>query len=415
MRIIELNEEQFKEYVKIHSKKNYFQTIEYANMQEKYNFKKIYVGLIDDDSNIVAGSLLLTNTLKGKYAYAYAPRGFLIDFFNKELLTIWTKELTKFLKKLKVVFVKVDPLILYKEWDKDNNLIKSNAEIMPFLKSLGYIHLGFNKYFESNNSRYNVILKTTNSIEDTYKKISRNAKRNIEDNYKRGISIHKGSIENIDLFYSIIRKKTNKDIEYYKNYMKYYNSGDYKVELYFAKINPKQYIENYRYLLNQEISNNNIINNLIQDKNTKQTDNLFNKKILSDKLIENYNSEIINATNIYSRFPNGLVVGTCAIIKDDNEITFLIDGYEEKTREIQSSYMLKWEIIKKYLLEGYTKFNLGEITGDVTTTNNKYYGLYFSKMSFNGTVYEYPGEFDLIVNKPIYKLYYNIMHYKSKF
>lgn len=415
MKIIELSEGQFREYAKIHSKKNYFQTIEYANIQEKYGFKKLYVGLVDDESNLIAGSLLLTNQLKGKYLYAYAPRGFLIDFFNKEAISIWTKELIKYLKKLKIVFVKLDPPILYKEWDKDNNLIRSNAEIMNSLKSLGYIHLGFNKYFESNNSRYNVILKTTNNIEDTYKKISRNAKRNIEDNYKRGISIHKGSIENIDLFYSIIRKKTNKDLEYYKNYVKYFNSGDYKVELYFAKINPKQYIENYRYLLNQEMKNNSDINNLIQDKKTKQTDTLFNKKILSDKLIENYNSEIINATNIYSQFPNGLVVGTCAIIKDDNEVTFLIDGYEEKTREIQSSYMLKWEIIKKYITDGYTNFNLGEVTGDVTPTNNKYYGLYFSKMSFNGTVYEYPGEFDLIINKPLYKLYYNIMHYKSKF
>ena len=64
--------------------------------------------------------------------------------------------------------------------------------------------------------------------------------------------------------------------------------------------------------------------------------------------------------------------------------------------------------------EGYTLFNLGEISGNMNKENNKYYGLYFSKMGFNSKVVEYPGEFDLIINSPLYSIFYNIMHLRSK-
>jgi len=112
--------------------------------------------------------------------------------------------------------------------------------------------------------------------------------------------------------------------------------------------------------------------------------------------------------------PNGLVIGTCAIIKNNREINFIIDGYEEKFRDVYSSYLIKWEIIKKYMNEGYTKFNLGEITANISKENNKFYGLYLSKAFFNGKIIEYPGEFDLVINKLSYSIFYNKMYYKNK-
>ena len=42
MKIIELSEVQFRNYSKLHSNRNYKQTIEYANM--KKNYSKLYLG-----------------------------------------------------------------------------------------------------------------------------------------------------------------------------------------------------------------------------------------------------------------------------------------------------------------------------------------------------------------------------------
>ena len=43
MQIIELNELQFKNYSNIHSKKNYKQSVEYSNLQEKNGYNKLFL------------------------------------------------------------------------------------------------------------------------------------------------------------------------------------------------------------------------------------------------------------------------------------------------------------------------------------------------------------------------------------
>lgn len=413
MMIIELNEEQFRSYANFHSNRNYFQTVEFANMYELYGYKKLYVGLVDDNNNLIAASLLLLNKIKN-YKYAYAPRGFLIDYNDMELFKTFTIMLKNYLKRIKVVFVKVDPRFVYKKYDKDLNVINDNSKMIPFLESLDYVHLGFNTYFESINSRFEVISTVFGSIKEAYDSLSRNVKRSIIENNKMGISIHEGDASNIDLFYNIIKKKTKNNLVYFKNYFKCFNTQDNKIELYFAKINTETYVNNYRYLVNKETKNNNLINGKMQDINSYKSKNLLDKKILSDHLLQEYNNKLVDAINLYKNYPNGLIVGTCVVIVNNKEVYFLMDGYVPELKEIHTSYSLKWEIIKKYINLGYKVFNLGEITGNFSSENNKYYGLFFSKMGFNSYVYEYPGEFDLVVNKFMYKLYYNVMHYESK-
>ena len=49
MKIIELTETQFKNYSKLHSSRNYFQTVEYANTKPNYNI--IFLGFINESDN----------------------------------------------------------------------------------------------------------------------------------------------------------------------------------------------------------------------------------------------------------------------------------------------------------------------------------------------------------------------------
>lgn len=50
---------------------------------------------------------------------------------------------------------------------------------------------------------------------------------------------------------------------------------------------------------------------------------------------------------------------------------------------------------------GYDNFNLGKIPNK---KDDKYNGIYLSKIGFNPRIYEYPGEFDLVINKPGYNV-----------
>ena len=48
---------------------------------------------------------------------------------------------------------------------------------------------------------------------------------------------------------------------------------------------------------------------------------------------------------------------------------------------------------------------LGGISGDCQNPDNPHYGLWRFKHGFGGYMKEFVGEFDYVINKPIYKLY----------
>lgn len=392
MHIINLTEIQYKNYSRIHSKRNYFQSIEFANMQNNNGYNKLYVGLIDKNNNLVAASLILGKRIFGKYLYGYVPGGFLIDYNNYNLLKTFTNLLQKYLFKLNYIYITVTPEVIVKKIDKNNNILYNNDNIINNIERLGF------KKSKKNILNTSILLETNNNINDTYNNLSRFIKRNIRDNKLMGISVYKSTSNDINEFYSLIRKKTNYDIKYYTNYFNYFNNDNNRFEIYYAFLDTNLYLSNYNDLLTKEKIKNDNLKNKILNLNIKNKNYYINKKINSDKLIEKYTNEIKKAINLNNLYRNGIIVATSAIIKTNNRIYFIIDGYEEKIRNIRASNSIKWEIIKKYSKLGYKEFNLGLMPKNKEEFN----GLYLSKLGFNSNIVIYPDQYHLIINSLIY-------------
>ena len=84
-----------------------------------------YVGLIDDDNNVVAVALLLKRKTPLNMCYFYAPRGFVIDYTNEKYFEEFTNGLKKYLKEENAIYLKVDPGIKYQDIDAMANPIKN--------------------------------------------------------------------------------------------------------------------------------------------------------------------------------------------------------------------------------------------------------------------------------------------------
>ena len=56
MHIIILSETQYRNYSAVHSKRNYKQTVEYANMMKNYGYDKMFLGLVDNSNNVIAST-----------------------------------------------------------------------------------------------------------------------------------------------------------------------------------------------------------------------------------------------------------------------------------------------------------------------------------------------------------------------
>jgi len=147
---------EFNDFSKQHFLSNIYQTPNYAILKTEDNYEYEYIGYFENNT-LMAASLILIKKISLTQKYAYAPRGFLLDYSNHELLTNFTQAIINYYKKEKVTFIKIDPLIITKEYNSQTKekVIKQDSEqLIDLFKQLGYKKLKNNLYFESQLPRF---------------------------------------------------------------------------------------------------------------------------------------------------------------------------------------------------------------------------------------------------------------------
>lgn len=406
MKIITLSEEKFTGFANNHKYGNFYQTIQYAKVMKNEEYNYHLLGFINNNNELIGATMILYRKIFFNYKMAYAPFGFLIDYTNSDLIEELTTKLKKLLIKQKFMYLKINPKIYCSERDKNGNIISYNPEVNDILEILqknDYIHKGFNNYFENMKPRWNAIIKLTASNENLYKNLSKQVKNKINKAKHCGIEITEGNIDDIEILYEFIKRKYNHSIKYYKNILKEF--GD-DAKIYFAKVNPQKYIVEQKMAYEKELEINENYNEKLQtlSRSGKNITSIINKKMESDKKLSYHQNNLANASNFFAKYPEGLIIGGIMVIKYQNGMNLVIEGFDKKYTTFNPNYLLKWELIKKFNQEEFNYFNLNGIVGEFKE-KNKYSGLNEMKLGYNASAIEYIGEFDLIINKPIYNIY----------
>ena len=83
------------------------------------------------------------------------------------------------------------------------------------------------------------------------------------------------------------------------------------------------------------------------------------------------------------------------VIKFNNRITIYISGYDKDLKRYPANYFLYYAILYFYK----NKYKYADLNGvTVDSRDNPYHGLNRFKNGFNPDIYEYIGEFDLIID-----------------
>lgn len=399
-----MEKDAFDNYAKTHRYRNFYQSSAYGDLMSEYGFNAHYLGFVDNSNELIGATLILYKDIFLGFKYAYAPRGYLIDYTNSNLIIELTSKIKKLLFKQKFIYIKIDPLIPCSTRDEQGNILSYNSEInniLEILKKANYVHKGFNQYFENMKPRWNAYLNFTTNNNNLFKEFSKQIRTKIRKAERNGIEIYLGNKEDIPKFYEFIKKKHRRPLSYYQTLFNTFPPD--MVELYFARVNSEKYVINAKNQYETETIRNEELNQAIQNANGKDIRKILNEKMESDKLLTAYKTELLTATKLLQLHPEGVTVGAICIIKYDQGINLLIDGYNPTYSRFNSNYLLKWYLIKKYNNLGYQYFNLNAITGEFNKPN-KYSGLNESKLGFGATATEYIGEFDYIINHLMYKI-----------
>lgn len=404
MRLYEIEKQEFDNFSQKNKIRNFYQTSEYGDWMEKRGYNCIYLAFMDEKRVIHAATLIIYKNVFANYKYGYAPRGFLIDYMNQTLFEEFTKHIKMYLKAKNFAYLKIDPPIIYKSRNKKGEFInggKDNTPLIMRMKELGYIHLGFNNNFEGLKPRWNAVIKLDKSENEMFKSFSKDIRNKISNSKRKGLKVYKGTKEDIPVFYEFIKKNYNRPISYYYDYYNIFKRRD-MIDLYLVKLDPIAYLENSKYLYEDELYKNNEISEKMKFNYTNKS--LLNKKIESDKLLNVYKKDVALASSLSKQYPNGLIIGGSMVIRYNKQLQFLIDGIDENYKSFNPNHLLKWTVIKEYLNSNYFYIDLNGIVGNFDKNDNPYYGLNKFKLGFNSDVIEYIGEFNLPINPTLYHI-----------
>ena len=209
MKIIRLDPTQFDNFSINHPLHTYFQSSSYANLMTMEGFIPEYYGFLNDQNILIGASLILIKKLFLGYKYAYAPRGFLLNYEDRQSIVEITNQLRQFFAQNNIIFLKIDPPVINNKRDKNGNILPSQYtnDLIPFLIRTGYSYFGDNKDFATLKPRWNAILKVTGSSETLFNNFDANVKNKIRKAQSRGVEIIQGNHGDINTFYNYVSKK----------------------------------------------------------------------------------------------------------------------------------------------------------------------------------------------------------------
>lgn len=399
-----LTEKQYNELNKLH----FMQTYSFGEISKVKGLKPYYVGL-KQNNKLIASALLLKKHLIGKYSYFYIPRGFTLDYSNKNLLKVFTDNLKIFTKKHNAIFFTIDPAIKLHDIDQDGNVIgNENIDLVNYLKSIGYKHLGFNKNFENREPRYTFRLKLKPTIEETYSNMHETTKKILKRGNQYNLNIYKGNIDDIDDFYLTMLETSKREkinpfpIKYYEQFYKVFNKENMS-DLYIVKVNVEKLKKDYETKI-EEINNKiNSASKIVNETKKKNLIDDFTAKL--NKLKKEY-SNIKNITE------KELTLSSIITVKYMDKVWTVHGGNHNLLRELNANYILYDTIIKDALKENYKVVDFFGTTGKDSITN-PVHGIHLFKRRFGGEYVEFIGEFENINNKLIYHLYHAFLKTKK--
>ncbi len=400
MKLVELEKEKFDSYVLNHPQKSHFlQSAIWGEFSEKEKKQTpFYLGLFDDE-NLVGAALLLQKKLPLGLCYFYAPRGYVIDFDQANLVEEMTKELKKFAKEKKAIFIKIDPDISLHKLDQDGNILeneKNHYELVNLLKKLGYHHKGFNKNFENSEPRYTFRLDLTNSMEEIEKNFHPTTRKIIHRGNPYDLICHKNEEAKIEDFYLTMMETSKREqvlyhpLNYYKHFYEMLHQEDhsdlYVVEADISKI--KAQYENKMQEIKQEI-------NSLQEKQTSKSKNKIEELKMQEIKQEKEYQELCDIKEKH------LVLSSILTVKYGNKVWTVHGGNHSLLRFLNANYFIYYTIIQDAKKEGYQYIDFFGTTGD-PKKENPIYGIHLFKKRLGGEYLEFIGEFDLVIHPFLY-------------
>ena len=405
--IEKLTPEEFNEFSKNSNQGTFFQSSYWGELKSFTGWTYHMVGL-KKDNKVVAATLLLGKKipLLGKYIY-YAPRGFLIDYHDNELLELFVSGMKQYIKKNKGIFIKINPYVEYRKRDINGDIMndETNQSIIDKLIDLGFAHNGFTiNYGIDLEPRWISVLDLKGKTEeDILSNMRQSTRWRVNNSYKHGLELNEIDESRLPEFKKLMehtgerRGFIDRPLSYYQKMYEAFKKDD-NIKIMLVDLNIEDYLTNLKNQKNElmlkiaEVKTKNMTTRNQNYLNELQTQlkSLDERIEMLYILLETKGKVITVAGGLFMTF--------------GKQVISLFGASYQEYMKFNGQYFLNFKMIKYALNNGFEKYNFYGITGEFNE-DSPMFGLFDFKRGFNAEVVELIGEFTLVTRKLSYKVY----------
>ena len=338
-------------FVKAHPNGDLLQLTKWAETKRLTGWYSKRVAVGEDDEIKGVGQLLFKKIPKLPFTLCYVSRGFVTDYSDKAALEQLLEETKKVAKAEKAYAIKIDP---DGEVDKGIDAPKNSK-----------VRLSLN----------------------------------------RGTKVERSNREGLKNFAELMKITgerdgfLTRDLSYFQNiYDSLHEDGD--AELFLVKLEPKPVLDDIDNELKELESEKTQLQNKYERKQVKQTKNKLNDvEAKIQKSIERKD----DMTDLLAKHPNGIYLSGALLMFAGSKSYYLYGASSNDYRDFLPNHHMQYEMMKFAREHGAKTYDFGG-TDNNPDKDSEHYGLWAFKRVWGTYLSEKIGEFDYVLNQPLYQL-----------
>lgn len=408
--IDEISEEEQDKWVKSSPYGDVIQLSGWGKFNENVNASHV-IAFYDDGKLIGTEQMMFYKSNIPGHTYAALEKGPVFDYDREEYYDFIFKTIKKIAKKYKALTLRVDPFV--KRSEKDEAFVEK-------MKGYGFVHKGFLRELKSTcHPRINMDMNIDVGEEEIFSRFTKDVQRKIKKSLKNKVSISLCGPEAIDDFWILMEETCRRDgfslFTRKEAMLKFLNSfrkdEDYILPICYIKVSDLS--DSFKSNREESVKlREKIQKKLDRVRDTEKDDKILNMEkeinILTSK-IEDFDVEIDKLNEKYGGDAN-YKIPLCGgvFFHMGSRFLYMYGGSSDSYRELYGTYLMQWEMIREAERRGAKIYDFGGVSGyydEEGAPDGEPVGLYRYKKQFGSDITEYIGDFECVINKPLYGIF----------
>ncbi len=409
---VQIDDKTFDEFVKNHPNKEFTQLSAWAYVKSDYWYSRKVA--MEKDGELIATALLLFRKMPVlNYTLCYSPRGFVMDYSNKDDVRAMISIVKECAKKEKAFTIKIDPNIDRYKY----------PGLVEFLEGEGFKHNGFTKGLVDAQPRFTFVVNLEADEDEIFSRFTGKSRNHIRKAMKNGLFFEEAGADKLPLFWKFMQETGSRDgiqiryYEYYERLMESYSKSN-DIRMFLVGLNAKDAKANAeKELTTIEKENAKFEKKLEKTKEEQKKENIY----LEIKKLNVRKEKALDQIKVMDGFLNGgeekVYLSSGIMVTCGDAAYYLYGGATSELRELMPSYMMVYNMMLAAKKSGIKYYDLGGISGyteEDGEVNDDASGLYGFKKQFGGEMLERIGEFDCTLKPAISKMFNIAMSIRNR-